>query len=141
MSDELSQVLQKLEEQDKAIVALAKSQEQQPDIVDKSGKYFKWIQGLIALVAVILSLGVSYGVTTTKLASLQDKNSSLKGEISKLEGKLEAHQKAEKAEKEKLQADVHALQLSQARDDQLFKSMEKNFDELKSDVKKLLRRR
>ena len=146
MSEELELVLSTLKDQQEAISHLSKQQEQQAQkpsegVMEQSGKLVKWIQGVIALVAIVLSVGVSYGVSTAKLSSLETANATLKGEIQKLEGKLEAHKEAEKTDKEKLETAVHELQLAQARDDQLFKSMDKSLEELKTDVKKLLRRR
>ena len=118
MSDELNgrEVLE-------ALKRLEEKHTSHQDAIGTSKKYFGWIQALIAIVAVILSLGISWGITTAKLSAMETTMKGYKEEISKLEN------------------DVHTLQLAQARDDLLFKTIDATLGELKDDVKKLVEER
>jgi outer membrane murein-binding lipoprotein Lpp len=117
-------VLKLLEDQGKLLEKLTAQQAEKPDVVASSGKYFKWIQGIIALVAVLISLGVSWGVSSYKLDTLQT-------DLTKMEVKVERIEEDHEEEIEKLEGSIHTLELAQVRDDQLFKSIEEKLEDMK----------
>lgn len=134
MPNELDpKILEALESQRVAMTQLL-ADHHKPDVVESSGRYFKWIQAIIGLVAVLLSLGVSYGVTTANLSTQKDAIEKAQGDIKELE-------KDYKEQVAKLENDIQALQLSQVRDDQLFKAIKETLNEVKQDVKTLIRGR
>lgn len=97
------------------------------NVMESSGKLFKWIQSIIAIVVVIVGLGVNYGVTKTKIDVLQEKVTTYERVLNNRIVKTEH--------------DVHELQLKQAGDDQLLQNMQNDISEIKSDVKALVERR
>ena len=129
MSDELStqdihNLLKSQQETLDLLVHQQKEHQEKPDVVEKSGKYFNWVQGLIALIAVVLSIGMSYGVATVKLENL--------------ESQIETMQAEHKEQITKLDGEVHVLQMAQVRDDTVLESIRVKLDGVAADVKKLL---
>ena len=79
----------------------------------------KWWQTLIGVAAVVISVGINWGVSTTRLSNVETQIEDFKESISKVE------------------TDLLELKLKQARDDQLLVTIEKTLKEVKEDVKKL----
>jgi hypothetical protein len=91
-----------------------------PDVIDSSSKYIRWIQSVIGLVVLVVGLGINWGVTKAELTSVK------------------AAAQAQSTQIEKLEGDILQLQLKQAGDDQLLKSMKEDLKEIRGDVKKIL---
>jgi peptidoglycan hydrolase CwlO-like protein len=104
-----------------------------PDI-ESSGKYLKWLQSAIAVLAVIIGLGITWGITTTELATHQT-------QISELKETVKDERSMYKNEIDKLKAEVMELKLKDATKDQILVTIQKDLAEVGQDVKKLLRNR
>lgn len=96
-------------------------------VVTSSGKYVKWIQGILGLLIVVVTLGISWGVTTTKIEVI---------ETTVQHQKLVVGSRLEKTEE-----DIHELQLKQAGNDQILKNDQLTIYEIKADVKALTQRK
>ena len=97
-----------------------------PDAVTESRKYLGWLQSVIALVVVVIGLGINWGITTTKMGVIEN---------TQKEQKLQHN-----SEINKLQHDVHELQLKQAKDDQLLVTIKEDVKEIKRNVEALAER-
>lgn len=122
MSSELHKEVEEL----KALI-LAQKEAKTNDVekaMDTSGKYVRWIQGIVGLLILLVGLGVNWGITKTKIEVMENNianvESVLNDRISKAEG------------------DIHELQLKQAGNDQILKNIQSSIEEMKADVKTLL---
>ena len=88
--------------------------------MEKSEKYLRIIQSVIALTVLVIGLGINWGMTKSELATLKSKHEELLSKIDKAEGS------------------IFQLQLKQAGDDQVLKTLQVDIMEIKKDVKKLL---
>ncbi len=118
---------QKIEDLEKLIhEMLGSNQDHFKKNTDDSRKYLGWLQSIIAIVVVIVGLGVTWGITTTKLSVM---------EATQQEQKRQYH-----ADISKLQANVHELQLKQAKDDQLLITIKEDVGEIKKSLQALAER-
>jgi hypothetical protein len=120
-----------LEKQIEELKALVLAQSQKPNDVEtaleKTSKFAKYIQSIVALVIIIVGLGVNWGISTTKISVLEQRVASFEELMTTRIGKTEQ--------------DIHELQLKQAADDQLLQTMQSDITEIKTDVKKIIERR
>lgn len=123
MSDHLEQRLDKLED----LIIKQSSVEQS---IDKSGKYIRWLQSVIAIIFVVVGMGVTWGLTQGKITSLQTETNSLKESI-------KVERITSKTERDKLRTDFIEMQVKQASVDQLLNGIREDVAEIKEDVKKL----
>ncbi len=107
--EHLEQLLARMESNEEIMAKLLKK----PDIVENGNKMMKLINGLIGLVAIVVSLGVTWGIVTTKTTAMAEDIVALK-------------------------SSVHQLELAQAGDDKSLESIEKTLEEVRIDVRSLL---
>lgn len=120
MSDDLQQEIQELR-------SLIQENNNRPNpvtaAIDTSGKYIRWIQATVGLVILIVGLGINWGITKTEIEVTQTKVSHIEEVVT--------------SRIEKIEQDVHELQLKQAGDDQILKNIQITLDEIKVDIRKL----
>ena len=113
--------LQHLEE----LLIEIKKQNSLPTVMEQSSKAMGWVKQLIGVLGVVIALGIHWGVVTTKIGILEEKNRQMKLDHAEQISKLDN--------------DVHELQLKQARDDELLRSMQGTLQEMSSDLKSLMK--
>jgi len=129
MSEELELVLSTLRKQDEMIAELTERQNTNP--IEKNYKIFSWVQALVALVAVILSVGISYGIVTTKISSLEAANDVI-------EQRLEKYNTVATTRHERLDEEIRQIQLKQRTIETTLDNINKTLEEVRYDVKRLL---
>ena len=108
-----------LRQQIQIFTSLVKTLQDRPDAIETSRKYLSWLQAVVGMGIIVIGLGINWGITTTKIGILEANIESSQEHISKLEN------------------DIHALQLSQARDDQLLILIQSTLKEVRDDIKTL----
>ena len=133
MSDHLEQRINDLEDliRAQARTPTPSSVEQS---VDKSGKYLRWLQSVIALIVVVVGMGVTWGLTQGKITTLETKVATMQQTYDR---EHELYQK----ERAKLRGDLTEMQVKQAAVDQLLTSIRDDITEIKTDVKAMAERR
>lgn len=116
-----------IEELKALVIAQAKRPNDVESAVETSKKYIGWIQSVIAVAAVVIGLGINWGVTKTK--------------IEVLEGTVDHMEQVLQGRLDKAENDVHELQLKQAGDDQILRVIQTDIAEIKKDVKQIIERR
>ena len=111
---------------------LDKNQKNTP--LEKNSRLFSWVQALVALVAVILSVGISYGIVATKISSLEAADVVI-------EKRIDAYNKVAFSRHEKLDEEIRILQLEQNSTKTQLKNISKTLQEVRYDVKRLLQNR
>jgi archaellum component FlaC len=94
---------------------------------DNNNKWMGWIRNLVAVVAVLIGLGVNWGVTKTKIEVQEAYIAALDERVTERINKMDA--------------DIHELQLKQAGYDQLLQTIKEDVAEIKKDVKSIADRR
>jgi hypothetical protein len=113
-----------LEQQIKELQDLVERQAQpKPSLLSE----LKWLQTAIAIIAVIIGLGINWGITKTKLEVLSTRQ----------EETVANYQERTKT----LEEQVRELQIKQASNDQILQTIQSDIREIKDDVKKLIRGR
>ena len=129
MSDHLEQRIDELES-----LIRAQARPQTPSSVeqsvDKSGKYIRWLQSVIALVIVVVGMGVTWGLTQGKITTLETQMTTIEKTLGDTKG-----------ERDKLRTDFIEMQVKQASVDQLLNGIREDVAEIKKDVKQLTRGR
>lgn len=128
MSDHLEQKITELEALIRAQAQPSPSSIEQS--VDKSGKYIRWLQSVIALVIVVVGMGVTWGLTQGKITTLETQVTTIENTLTQT-----------KTERDKLRTDFIGMQVKQAAVDQLLNGIREDVAEIKEDVKKLTRGR
>jgi hypothetical protein len=121
-------------ELEKQIIALKSLIEKQANksndielTLDKTNKITKWVQSVIALAIVIIGVGISWGISQTKISVLEHDVANYKTHTTDKMIKIEEN--------------IHELQLKQAGDDQLLQTMQRDITEIKENVQKIIERR
>jgi Tfp pilus assembly protein PilO len=133
MSDYLDKRIDDLE-------ALIRAQTHTPHLssieqsIDKSSKYIRWLQSIIALAIVVVGMGVTWGLTQGKITTLET-------EVTTLKETVQVERILTKEERNKLHTDLITMQVKQASVDQLLNGIREDVAEIKEDVKKLTRGR
>jgi hypothetical protein len=120
-----------LEEEIESLKALIISN-RQPDAIDTSSRYMKWIQSIIAIVIVIAVLGINWGISTSRISALEVRLTEVK-ESSHAIHTLKQH------EIDKLKEEVMALKVSNGSKDTILVVIQKDVDEIKNDIKTLIK--
>lgn len=84
--------------------------------------HLKGIQAFVYIIVIVIGMGVSWGVSTSKLSAMQATVTSMQQQLNQTE------------------QDLRELQLKQAGDDKVLETLQKDITEIKSDLKKLINR-
>lgn len=82
-------------------------------------KIIKWVTFFLPILVVLVGLGINWGVTKTELSDVKYRMEELRNK------------------RNKLQSDVHELQLKQASETQILENIRSNLKEIKIDIKDL----
>ena len=126
MSDHLDSRIDELE----ALIRAQARPSSTEQSVDRSGKYIRWLQSVIALIVVIIGMGVTWGLTQGKITTLEAQVAAIEKNVGET-----------KRERDKLRTDLIEMQVKQASVDQLLNGIREDVAEIKEDVKKLTRGR
>jgi len=129
MSDELEQEVARL----RGRLEAAEATQQHGTVsqaVDSSGKILKWLTTVISILAVIIGLGVNWGMTKAELSTVSTQISEIKEDRDKKEVLW-------KAETDKLRAEVIELQIKGAADDQWRTQTTRTLDKIEKALDKL----
>lgn len=129
--DEVKKELDELKE-------LLMAQIAKPNTLDVSAKYVNWIRGIIGLAAVIIAVGISWGVTTTKLTSMETSIIRIEATLDTNITRIESEAKTKNDEQD---ADIGTLQTASTKTAVLLEGMQKTLEEVRGDVKKILEKK
>ena len=101
--------------------------------VDTSRKYLGWITTVITIIAVVISLGINWGVTKSELTSLQT-------QITKSEEQAAKKETLDRMEKSKITQDVMELKMKGAADEQWRTSTTESLKKINTAVERLVQR-
>lgn len=124
MSEHLEQEIQEL----KQMILDQKGQ----GLISSTKSSMKWLQSVIALILVVAGLGVNWGISTSKIAALESR-------VEEMKANHEAEMKLARDEIDKLQSEVIEIKLHNAAGDQILNVIVKDLDEIKTDLKKLVK--